>query len=325
MKSINEDIKNNNYSKVYLLYGPETYLRLQARNNLKKALCAPDDTLNVAFFSKDNPDQPEIIDFANTLPFLAEKRVLFIEDTNLFGSASDELIDFIGDIPESTVMIFVQEAVDRRSRLYKAISASGRTIEFKTPSAKDLENWLLRKIKQANIGITRSAMDQLFMQVGTNDMVRLESEFDKLICYCLGKESITANDVMEICTVSVEDKVFDMVDAMVNRNRRRAHEVYDDLLKLKVPPMRILSTIAGQYNNILIVKDLTDHNKSLDFICDTINRRDFAVKKMRSQASRYTYDKLHAIINDCVELEQEFKSGKIAAGLTVELIIGKYS
>lgn len=52
MKSIDEDIKNGTFQKVYLLYGEETYLKKQYKNKLKQALSKPDDTMNAAFLKE---------------------------------------------------------------------------------------------------------------------------------------------------------------------------------------------------------------------------------------------------------------------------------
>ena len=121
MYSIDEDIKTGKFSRVYLLTGEEAYLRLQYRDKLKKALCRPGDALNtVSYTGKDVP-VGEVIDFANTMPFMADKRVVFLEDTTLFEGSNDELSDFIKEVPEDSCLIFLQEKADKRVKLYKAV------------------------------------------------------------------------------------------------------------------------------------------------------------------------------------------------------------
>ena len=86
MKQINEHIKQGNYKQVYLLYGEERYLRRQYRDKLRKALCEDKDTMNTHFYEGKNISVEEIIDLAETLPFLAQRRVIFITDSGLFKS-----------------------------------------------------------------------------------------------------------------------------------------------------------------------------------------------------------------------------------------------
>ena len=61
---------------------------------------------------------------------------------------------------------------------------------------------------------------------------------------------------MTVCTVQVTNRIFDMVAAIVNRQTRKAMDLYEDLLTLKEPPMRILFLIARQFNQLLQVKEL---------------------------------------------------------------------
>ena len=62
MKRINEDIKNNEFKNVYLLFGEEDYLKQQYRDKLVHALTEEDDTMNFARFEGKGLSEGEIID-----------------------------------------------------------------------------------------------------------------------------------------------------------------------------------------------------------------------------------------------------------------------
>ena len=72
MQRINNDIKQNQFQKVYLLFGEERYLKKQYTDRLKKALGAESDSINVHFYEGKELNVGEIIDLAETMPFLAE-------------------------------------------------------------------------------------------------------------------------------------------------------------------------------------------------------------------------------------------------------------
>ena len=74
MQQLLEDIKNRQFRQVYLLYGQEAYLKNQYRNKLKEALVQDGDTMNFTVFRGKNSNPGEIIDLAETMPFLAEKK-----------------------------------------------------------------------------------------------------------------------------------------------------------------------------------------------------------------------------------------------------------
>lgn len=77
MQRINEDIKTGNFKQIYLLYGEERYLKNQYTTRLRKALCQEGDEMNTHFYQGKDFSVGEVIDLAETLPFLAERRVMF--------------------------------------------------------------------------------------------------------------------------------------------------------------------------------------------------------------------------------------------------------
>ena len=79
MQRINEDIKTGNFKQIYLLYGEERYLKNQYTTRLRKALCQEGDEMNTHFYQGKDFSVGEVIDLAETLPFLAERRVMFFQ------------------------------------------------------------------------------------------------------------------------------------------------------------------------------------------------------------------------------------------------------
>lgn len=77
MQRINEDIKTGNFKQIYLLYGEERYLKNQYTTRLRKALCQDGDEMNTHFYQGKDFSLGQVIDLAETLPFLAERRVMF--------------------------------------------------------------------------------------------------------------------------------------------------------------------------------------------------------------------------------------------------------
>ena len=143
MKTIDNDIKRQELKKVYLLYGEERYLIRLYRDKLKKALADPDDTMNFSSYEGDDINVREIIDLAETMPFFADRRLILIEGSKLFKKGGDELGEYMVQLPEATYFVFVEEEVDKRSKLYKAVTKCGNAIEFMTQTdetRKESEN-----------------------------------------------------------------------------------------------------------------------------------------------------------------------------------------
>ena len=324
MKTIDEDIKSGQFKKIYLLYGDEAYLKKQYKDKLKKALVQPDDTMNFSAYEGKDINPKELIDLSETLPFFKEKRMILVENSGFFKNSCDDLAEYMSQVPESTCFVFVEEEVDKRSKLFKAASRAGSAVEFETPKEDMLIRWILGRIQREGKKITQSVM-QLFLSKTGSDMENIDKELEKLICYTLDKTEISAADVEAICTGQTENKIFEMIDAISAKNQKKALDLYYDLLALKEAPMRILFLIARQFQNLLLIKSMSAKGYPAVSIAKTAGMPSFAVQKNLRQAGAFKINQLKEAIEDCGQAEEDVKTGRMADQLAVELLIVKYS
>lgn len=324
MKTIDNDIKMGQLKNVYLLYGTEDYLKRQYRDKLKHALVEPDDTMNFSAYEGKDINPKELIDLSETLPFFKEKRMILVENSGFFKNSCDDLVEYMSQVPESTCFVFVEEEVDKRSKLFKAASRAGSAVEFETPKEDMLIRWILGRIQREGKKITQSVM-QLFLSKTGSDMENIDKELEKLICYTLDKTEISAADVEAICTGQTENKIFEMIDAISAKNQKKALDLYYDLLALKEAPMRILFLIARQFQNLLLIKSMSAKGYPAVSIAKTAGMPSFAVQKNLRQAGAFKINQLKEAIEDCGQAEEDVKTGRMADQLAVELLIVKYS
>ncbi len=205
MKGIQEDIKSGNFQPAYLLYGEESYLKRQYAQKLRQALADAEDIMNVTVYEGKNINPGEIIDLAETLPFFAARRLIVIEDSKIFKSSCEELAEYMKHIADTACFVFVEEEVDKRSKMYKAVKQAGRVVEFARQKDDVLTRWILSRLKQENKKITQREM-QLFLEKTGNDMENIEKELEKVLCYTLGREVITREDLEAVCVAQTTGK-----------------------------------------------------------------------------------------------------------------------
>lgn len=324
MKSINEDIKNNDFKQIYLLYGEEVYLKKLYKNKLRKALVAEDDNMNATSFEGKGINPNEVIDLSETLPFFADRRLIIIENSGFFKNQSAEMSEYMKEVAPSTYFLFVEEELDKRSKMFKAVKDVGRVVEFPRQDAQILTKWVLGLLKQENKKITQNTM-QLFLEMVGNDMENIEKELEKLICFVGEKEGIDSEDVKAVCTHQVTNQIFEMISAIADRNQKKALQLYYDLLALKEPPMRILFLIARQFNLLMQVKELQNTGYDSKTIGQKTGLYGFVVGKYIAQAKHFKMSQLKEALQDCVEMEEGVKTGRINDRISVELLIVKYS
>lgn len=324
MKNIQADIKSGNFKQAYLLYGDEAYLKQQYKHNLVKALNPDGDTMNFNHYEGKGVDVKQLIDLCETMPFFADRRVILLEDTGFFKNKSEELADYMKELPDYLCMVFVESEVDKRNRMYKAVKACGTIAEFARQDEKTLMRWAAGILGKAGKKIIQRDMELLLTKTGT-DMGNLRMELEKLICYTEGRDVVTAEDIEEICTTQTTNRIFDMVRAVTEKNQKRALDLYYDLLTLKEPPMRILFLLAKQYRQLLQVKQFAEAGLAQQEMASKLGVPSFAVRNIASCARAYTISELEQAIKDFVDAEESVKTGRLEDKLSVELLIIKYS
>lgn len=265
-----------------------------------------------------------MIDLAETMPFFAERRVIMLENSGLFTHGGEELAAYLSAPAQTAYFVFVEPSVDKRSKLYKAATAKGRAIEFKTQDESVLKRWILGFLKKEDKKITERDLN-FFLDKTGSDMENIRGELEKLLCYCMERDVITAQDVEAICTRQVSSQIFDMINAVAERRQKTALDLYYDLLTLKEPPMRILFLITRQFNLLLQVKELKNKGYDSNTIGGKVGLAGFIARKYVAQSSKFREEDLRRALTDCVETEERVKTGRMNDVMAVELLIVKYS
>ena len=326
MQRINHAIKSGEFQQVYLLYGEERYLKRQYRERLKNAMCSSGgmemggSDMNVHIFEGKNISTGEVVDLAETLPFLADKRLIFIDNSGLFKSGGEKMAEYLTSPNETTFFVFTENEVDKRSKLYKTVRSTGCVVEFTIQDENVLKRWIAGILKKEGKKITESTVQLLLAKTGT-DMENIFMELEKVICYCLDREVITSEDVEAVCTNRISNHIFDMINAIADKQQKKALQLYYDLLALKEPPMRILFLIARQCNMLLQVKEMKAQGYDNKTIGSKINLHPFVVGKYVTQAGHFRTRDLKKAVIRCVEAEEAVKTGKLDDRMSVELLI----
>ena len=324
LKNIQEDIKTGKFKQAYLLYGEEAYLKHQYKQNLIKALNSDGDTMNFSHYEGKGTDVKGLIDLCETMPFFAERRVILLEDTGFFKNKCEELADYMKELPDYLCMIFAETEVDKRSRMYKAVKTCGRIAEFVRQDEKTLMRWAAGLLGKEGKKITQKDMELLLTRTGV-DMGNLRMELEKLITYTGDRDVVTGADIEAVCTTQTQNKIFDMVRAVTEKNQKKALDLYYDLLTLKEPPMRILFLLAKQFRQLLLTKQYMQEEMSQTEIASRLGVPSFVVRGIAACAKYYTIEELEQAVEDFVDAEEAVKTGRLQDVMSVELLIIKYS
>lgn len=325
MKNLNADLKSGQFKQVYLLYGEEGYLKKQYKDRFIKAMLPDGDTMNYAYYEGKNTDVKEVIDLAETLPFFAERRLIVFENTGFFKTAAGaDLADYVKEMPETTYFVFVENEVDKRNKLYKAVNSKGYAVELSTQDEGTLKRWVFNLARRENKEMPEAVITYFIGKVGT-DMEKIQRELEKVICYAIDRNTLTKEDVDAVCVTQLSNHIFEMVDAVAAGNQKRALDLYYELLALKEPAMRILYMLARQYRILFHVKALANQGYGRKEIASKAGIHPFVAGKNIEQSRRFKMKELRGVMEEAAQLEQDVKTGLLTDTLAVELFIVKQS
>lgn len=317
MLKLAEELKNNTISRFHLLYGEERYMVRYYRRCLIERLSAPEDEMNCTYFQGEKALPSAIADVGQILPFMAANRLIVVQDSSLFKSASD-MADYLADFPDTTYVVFVEREVDKRNKLYKWMNKNGCVTECLPQNEAMLRKWIAGYVKKEGKTISGGAAERLMERSGT-DMELLNNELDKLIGYVGKRENIEPEDVDAICSGLAVSRIFDMIDAVAVKEKDKALRLYSDLLANKEAPMSILYLFTRHLNILLQLKECQGLGLSRGELAKKIGIPPFTVAKYGKQAELFSREKLLSMLENRLELEESFKTGKISDQLAVEM------
>ena len=163
-------------------------------------------------------------------------------------------------------------------------------------------------------------MNLFIARVG-NDMERLKSELDKLISFTLDKDIIEEEDIKAITSISLTNRIFELVKSITNNKIQDALDIYEDLVALKEPPLKIMILITRQFNQLLQIKELIAAGFNEKDIISNMKLNPYVVKNLMRQARGFDMAMLLSYVKNAIELEEAIKKGNINEKLALELLM----
>lgn len=312
-KEFNQLVKAGKVQGAYLFDGPEENIKAAALAALRKAIL-PEGMEELNESLMDNPASDAVIAACETLPFLADKRLVVVrEHPALAGraDADEKLLSYLAQVPDSCVLIFLARGkADARKKLYNAVKKHGQIVSFDQLSEGELNQWIIRRFNELGKHCEMQVASLLSFTAGS-DTALLGAEIEKLAAFTGEFETIEESDVRQLATRSVEYTVFAMVDAVVEGKEGKAFSLMRDMLTAGEERLGILAMLLRQYRLLQHVKIMQYEKKSVPEIKKLLGVPSFAADKCIQQARAYTGGQVRRAVEICIDTETGVKSGKL--------------
>lgn len=315
MKYVKQDNMDKN---VLLLYGEELYLKKHAKTELLKKI-TPDmmPEFNVFEFDGKKYDIDAVDEAIEALPVMSDTKLLVFKNSMLFtisgkDTATTEYKEFwekrLTDIPQNVYIVFDEEKVDKRNGLYKKILSQDGVAEFTYLSEAKMINWTVGLFKTMGKVISPHEAKYL-VEITGEGMSAVKNEAEKIASFTQGEVQITRKAIDEVVVPVIENRVFEMVDAILSDKTDEALLRLNDLLRLKEDETKILGALSSGADKILTVKLMQESNSNMDKtkIISESKIPPFLVSKYLTMGKKYTKEALERFLSLCVETDRKMK------------------
>lgn len=311
-KALGAAIKNDDGSnRVYLITGEEDFFVEMSVASLKKKFIAEGsesmDYVKLDFGGKAI-DVDKVQENISISPWLSTKRVVHVNNCTFDAKDPDKLEALISGVPSCGVLVFTVKDIDKRKKkLVSAFKANGIMASVDYMDGDQLTGWIRKRLGASNITIETTACESIISRCDKS-MRLITSEVAKLTLYCQGANiSNIDEDVVElVCPPDMQGNIFKIMDAVGQGNAADALLQLNNLINLKEPPIRIRVMLTRHFRQLICAKEIGDARE----LASRIRLQDFQTRKLISQASRFSMDRLINLYNMCASNDLDVKTGK---------------
>jgi len=308
---------------IYLFYGLE---RLQIDSEIKKVIKdnSIDEFSISRFDAKQNTIEQMFLD-ADSMSLFGSKRAIIIDNAYYFTGEKaekneDNLIKiekYLNNYNKNNIIIFIvnAEKLDERKKITKLINKVGKVINFNQKS--DINEISKTLLKNYNIDYKSLA---LIKEKLNNQNELAYSEIEKLITY-KENSNITNEDINLVISEYPKIDFFEFIDNIINKKTKESIKTYQELLKLKEEPIKIIVTLANQFRLMYQAKKLNESGYTEKDIATKLGEHPYRVKLAIQKSRNYSDKDLLENLKRLGEININAKKGLVDSETSLELFI----
>jgi DNA polymerase-3 subunit delta len=322
---------------VYILHGEDEFGIAQTLADLESRLGDPSSAgLNTTRLDGNTYNLDQLLSVAGAMPFLADRRIVIL--TNPLArlgnkAAREKFLKQLEQIPPTTAMVLVEHSLLTSERERKknnihwlekwGISHPERCL-IKTFLPPKGDVWIssVRAIAQKAGGeISPGAAEHLYSLVD-GDLRLADQEVLKLLAYVNYRRKVEIDDVDTLTADVGQGDIFAMVDALGNRDGRKALGMLRRLLEYQ-DYYTIFGMVVRQFRQLVQVRAILDSGGGKDEIVRVLRlyNMQFVADRLIAQARRFTQEGLKLIYHKLLDVDLAVKTSQMEGDLALETLV----
>lgn len=307
---------------IYLIVGQSS---VKNNEKLNEMLGTINEEYDLQIHDLEDESLALLLEDLNMIPFLTATKVVVVKNPIFLykpSSYDSKLIDaftkYINNpIPSTTLIIMIESLSEIDSKLKKLLEENSSIINVSLPKETEIKPYITAYLTKKGYKYDETAVDELIFRIKGN-FERADVELEKLMTYKYEDKIIKFTDVRLLVSKDLDDNIFDLVSAVIDGNKRKSMEIYDDLMVLNEDESRIISLLINKFNEMYQTKALVEKGYSKNDIANLFNYKPGRVYYMMKSASLVSMDKIKRNINDLIDIDYKIKSGQIDKTIALE-------
>lgn len=319
-----------------VIYGENTYLIEKEVKNIKKNFGEIIQGINYVAIEQNSLEN--IIPELQTPAFGYPKKLIVVKNCDLLKKelktkktknmeVAQKIAEYIEEnhqeLQETTILLIIEESIDKTNSLYKMIEKYGETKEFKELNIVELSQTLKSICSAYKVNIDNETIKYLIETSGTS-MQELINEIRKLIEYAGTNGTIDKKAVNLLAIPKIEAVIFDLTDSLGSKQIGKALETLRNLIYNKEPIQKILITLYNHFKKLYLVKLAQKENTNITEVLNLKPNQTFLTTKYKKQSGYFEEKKLREILEELINLDTQSKSGQIELNIGLEAVLCNY-
>lgn len=300
---------------MYLMYGLDNFLINEEISKISKKNKI--NELNINKYDYLNTSLNQIIEDLTTVSLFDDQKLVILNNYKNDKDMDDVLLNYLEHKTDNSILILVHNntKLDTRRKIIKYIEKNGNIVDFN--KGINVNKYIIDHFKPYNID--NYVVNHLVDRVG-KDIGLLNQSIEKIKIYKDEDLNITKEDIDNLTNKNIDLDIFNLIENIVNKNKDKAIESYNEMIKYGTEPISVLVMLANQfriiYQSKVLIKEMSEKE-----IATYLEIHPFRVKKALEKAYKYKEDELLNIIEKFADLDLEIKTGKIDKQIGLELLI----
>jgi DNA polymerase-3 subunit delta len=310
-------LRKGDPAPIYLLHGPEAFLRDEILREIRASVLESESAdFNHDSFSWGACQVPDIVSAAQTLPFMAERRLIEIHGlTKISEKEAAQLMGILEDPAPDAVVVFTAEKADMRRGFFRKIGEVGLSLRMEPPADRELPDWARAQAK--GLGFTLApAAAALLTDLVEPSLGRIRAELEKLLSYLPPGEEADEEAVRQLVGRSRVEAMYKLGDVLAEGDTGGALTLVRMLTETETGPEFLIGFLRNQVRRWTIAKAASAQGSGPKELAELLGVPGFAVERLKRHVDRASGRFLRELYGKLLSVDRQVKrSGRGNAAL----------